>query len=287
MTCPICNSEATIKPRSGILQCPDCGHAFRHPIPDVSDRYKSFDYWKQDREHSGITDIGPGDHWNGYIGGRIGFMEKCGVLHEPPQSILEIGCSEGALLNHLMLLGYDVMGIEVNKEIVRRARETYPKVFIVPTDFMGCDFQELGCDTILSFHTFEHLPDPMAATKKCAELLNPGGHLLIEVPYGPDEYDNPDHLHFFSVESAERMMREHFTNVGTIRNSYRTKAGILMGSVVVCGTNIYSGKAAREHTPLVSPEELFHLYGPIGEAFWEDTPKEVQDWFRMVANKLY
>ena len=37
-------------------------------------------------------------------------------------------------------------------------------------------------DVILFNHSFEHLPDPEAAVRKCTELLSPGGTVVIHIP---------------------------------------------------------------------------------------------------------
>jgi SAM-dependent methyltransferase len=78
---------------------------------------------------------------------------------------------------------------------------------------------EAGFDLILMFHVLEHLDDPAAALRACAERLRPGGRLVIAVPnyaswqsrYARDRWfhlDVPRHLFHFTPASLARLLRE-------------------------------------------------------------------------------
>jgi SAM-dependent methyltransferase len=242
--CPACGSRSYFErfnPKI-ILLCSGCGHAFVwHAPTNLVSRYQSFDYWIKDREHQSIKDIRSGPHWSDFVTRRVQFMENLGVLKHlgglgRKGSVLEVGCSEGALVEHLASRGFDALGCDLNQEIVERTRALGRQV--IHCNFFTHDFGR-RFDAVVSFHTFEHLDDIAGAVKRAADLLEPGGALLLELPFGPDEYDNIDHLHFFSEGSCRSLLtRAGLTNIGIEQNNYERVDGVVAGSYVVCGWKI-------------------------------------------------
>lgn len=242
--CPICDGNAFFdfeNPRFRILMCHRCGHAFAKDSfsrNDILDRYAKLAFWDIDRHHQNIFEIGPGPHWDGFVDHRMRVLRDMEALPPPIQidgrqaKILEIGSSEGILLNHLTGEGYETVGCEVNKEIVARAGEYYSNR-VITEDFLQHDFGHERFDLIASFHTFEHMVDPCAATEKCFGLLQPGGIFFIEVPHGPKEYLNIDHLHFFSLESVRRLVKKRFVEIQIHDNEYVMRGVMNAGTYLV------------------------------------------------------
>ena len=61
--------------------------------------------------------------------------------------------------------------------------------------------------------------------------MRPDGALLIEVPCSDNEYDNTDHLHFFSQASLRLLLGLFFVESEIVPNTYTTSAGIRCGSI--------------------------------------------------------
>ena len=59
--------------------------------------------------------------------------------------------------------------------------------------------------------------------------------MFIEVPTGPEEYANPDHLQFFSERSLTKLLERHFQSARIWRNSYSTTDGMVLGSLYGLG----------------------------------------------------
>jgi len=53
---------------------------------------------------------------------------------------------------------------------------------VVPERFEEVDLPGAYFDIIISFHTFEHLPDPAHVVRQIAQVMKPGGIVIIEVP---------------------------------------------------------------------------------------------------------
>jgi 2-polyprenyl-3-methyl-5-hydroxy-6-metoxy-1,4-benzoquinol methylase len=108
-------------------------------------------------------------------------------------------------------------------------------VKIDTTPFEQANVPEGHYDAVLSFHTIEHVPDIKSTFTKIAHILKPEGAVLIEVPTGPEEYGNPDHVQFFNEESLARFLSEFFEDVKIVPNVYETRNGVQIGSLYGVG----------------------------------------------------
>lgn len=164
--------------------------------------------------------------WTALVSNNI-FDDSSALLHK---KCLEIGCFEGRFLAYLKKKGCEVTGCEVNNEISKLSREMFG-LNVINKPIEKCDFDPESFDAIFSFHTFEHLVDPLNVLYKCRKLLKKGGRILIEVPIDDNELDNEDHLHFFSQKSGLLMFKKVFGNAKIIENSYVRNGKISLGSI--------------------------------------------------------
>jgi SAM-dependent methyltransferase len=105
-----------------------------------------------------------------------------------PQKILDIGCATGALCHELHHKGHHVVGIDIDKAIIDKARgkgSDGPQ--FVPLDMLTLDrnFESEEFDQILCFdNTLAHLPNEMAVRRfftVMAKILKPDGVFKCEV----------------------------------------------------------------------------------------------------------
>ena len=88
--------------------------------------------------------------------------------------ILDVGCGAGQFVKMMNRFGYDgATGIDPFLD------ETSERPYVRRSDLQSVTGPY---DVILFNHSFEHLPDPEAAVRKCAELLSPGGTAVIHIP---------------------------------------------------------------------------------------------------------
>jgi SAM-dependent methyltransferase len=92
-----------------------------------------------------------------------------------PGRALDIGCGRGEWVRLLSSHGWTAHGIDAfrdfqpdNINFFRAGLDSY--------------FPDFPYDFITLIHCFEHLADPLASLKRLADLLKPGGRLLIVVP---------------------------------------------------------------------------------------------------------
>jgi SAM-dependent methyltransferase len=239
--CPVCGGSGVhefTNRYTPLDRCQSCGHVYSRKVPKrriLNQMYKDFTYWEKDKEHQGIHAVEPGPHWDGYLGARTGIIRKTGLLDgDAPKSFFEIGCSEGMLLRELNTLGHIAEGSEMNIPTAQAGMDALG-VTIYTDIFENLTLKPQSQDVVLSFHTIEHITHLDTVFRKIAEILKSDGAVLIEVPCGPEEYNNTDHLHFFYENSLKCLLDSYFKEAEILDNTYTTTNGTQIGSLYGVG----------------------------------------------------
>ena len=141
----------------------------------------------------------------------------------PPGKALEIGSAHGGFVALLRWVGYDATGLEVSPWLVEFARRTFEVPMLLgPIEQQALEPESF--DVIALMDVIEHMPDPAGAMRRCAELLRPGGVVLIQTPCFPEGKTHaqlvaenapflstmviPHHLFLFSRKSISRLLGE-------------------------------------------------------------------------------
>jgi len=99
----------------------------------------------------------------------------------PPQArILEIGSSRGHLTCYFILAGRQITGVDVSPTAVAAAVEAFGDHFMHPDDPLIDE--QAPYDLVFHVGTIGCVSDPVAMTRRCLELLGPGGRLLFNAP---------------------------------------------------------------------------------------------------------
>lgn len=105
--------------------------------------------------------------------------------------IVEIGCSEGYLLNLLQQDGYrNLIGIEPGPQAA--TAETMG-ISVIRDYYTESTFLKNDVDVFFLMHVFEHFSDPFTILDTMIGQLNNGGRIIIEVP----DFDGYCHQHLF------------------------------------------------------------------------------------------
>lgn len=98
----------------------------------------------------------------------------------PKVKLLEIGSAKGWFLAAAQRRGADVSGVEPVSADAEVARESG---FSVEEGLFPESPKDRGPYDIIVFNdVFEHIPDPVHAARSAADLLSPGGLLVINIP---------------------------------------------------------------------------------------------------------
>jgi 2-polyprenyl-3-methyl-5-hydroxy-6-metoxy-1,4-benzoquinol methylase len=122
--------------------------------------------------------------------------------------ILDIGCSSGRLLASLTGL-YRCFGYELNETAARQAEA---KGITILTRAELETVPKSSYDAVVMVDLFEHLQDPLRLLKRCAELLKPGGWLVLVTGDGdanPCRRDPAQFWYFLIIEHVTMLTRRH------------------------------------------------------------------------------
>jgi len=144
--------------------------------------------------------------------------------HRERPVILEIGCSSGFLLRdireqfpHAFLCGADTV-----REPLFRLADTLPGIPLFRFDLLQSPLPEGTFDAVVILNVLEHIEDDRAALEQIYRLLKPGGIAVLEVPAGPDLFDDYDralkHFRRYSIDDLSTKLRE--TGFRVVRRSH-------------------------------------------------------------------
>jgi 2-polyprenyl-3-methyl-5-hydroxy-6-metoxy-1,4-benzoquinol methylase len=150
--------------------------------------------------------------------------------------ILDIGCGNGWLCNHLIQLGYNTYGIDASKSGIAIANQTNPGRFFlqdISSNELPNELKGMLFNTIISTEVVEHLYSPREYFALCRNILEKagGGELIVTTPYHgylknialslSGKMDNHftvlwdgGHIKFWSKKTLYRILKEQgFTNM--------------------------------------------------------------------------
>ena len=121
-------------------------------------------------------------------------------------NVLDVGCGDGLFFDRLGAFGA-VWGVEADESLVPAGSRHRARIHLGPFDPTFEPGRRFGL--VLMLDVLEHLPDPVAALRKAADLLEPNGRVLITVPAFRVLWTNHDDLNRHFV----RYRRRHLTAV--------------------------------------------------------------------------
>ncbi|TML62696.1 MAG: class I SAM-dependent methyltransferase [Actinobacteria bacterium] len=101
--------------------------------------------------------------------------------HAAPGRLLDVGCGPGLLLDEARARGHEVEGVELSVAAAAHARDELG-LLVHEVAIEEFDGEEGGYGAIVLADVLEHLADPVAALRRCNELLRPGGLLCVVTP---------------------------------------------------------------------------------------------------------
>jgi 2-polyprenyl-6-hydroxyphenyl methylase/3-demethylubiquinone-9 3-methyltransferase len=135
---------------------------------------------------------------------RLGFIKEKAPL--TGKKVVDIGCGGGILTEAMAKDGAIATGIDLNPSLITVAQlhllETNTKVdyqTISAEDFATT--QPASQDIVTCLEMLEHVPDPAAIVRACAEIVKPGGHVFFStLNRNPKSY-------LFAIVGAEYLLK--------------------------------------------------------------------------------
>ena len=229
--CPVCGGadrSPFVRLRAGTdiaLErsfCEDCGHVAFTRLPS-QDWFT--DFYRRSFETAATAPKAPPPIDYGAISDLL-----VPLLGRPDAKILDLGCGYGSAMDHFRQLGHaNLVGLEISDRRadvsetlgVPVARTTAEAMLDDPVIRAQAPF-----DAVYSWHTFEHVVDPLASIRNAASVLEPGGALFICVPNAEAEHliqmaHYVPHIHSYTEDSLARLMHEAGLDVVHVDDSLR------------------------------------------------------------------
>ena len=114
-------------------------------------------------------------------------LETLDAICKPGQVVLEIGAGTGRFTTLIaprvkQVTAVDISGNMLGQLAEKMAGERLANIRPLHGDFIGIDFPE-RFDLIVGFSAIEYIKDKEALFRKMAELLKPGGRLVLTTPH--------------------------------------------------------------------------------------------------------
>lgn len=200
----------------------------------------SYDEWTDDGilefywgEHIHLGHYGSPPQRKDFLTAKIDFvheMVKWGGLDKLPSgtTVLDVGCGIGGSSRILAKdYGFDVTGVTISPNQVKRAQELTPKDVSAKfqvDDAMKLSYPDASFDVVWSVEAGPHMPDKAVFARELLRVLKPGGILVVadwnqrddrakplnfwEKPVMRQLLDQWSHPEFSSIEGFSELLEE-------------------------------------------------------------------------------
>jgi 2-polyprenyl-3-methyl-5-hydroxy-6-metoxy-1,4-benzoquinol methylase len=245
--CPVCDSADTrrlhgdlqsvySRKRYDIFGCSKCTHKFTHPAPDPSDLDEIYGERYAYEAHSLILREK-----------LVRARRDAAYLANLPgvNSVLEVGCMYGFLLEELARLGKKARGVELNADAVSVCRSK-------GLDVDNCSLEDYTArsheefDAVVMSHLLEHISRPSEQLEQLRGLLRDHGMLVINVPNADARtcrlfgrywgwWQVPVHVHHFTEASLTRMLEKQGFRVKEVGHYGADSLLYMLSAANLCG----------------------------------------------------
>lgn len=116
---------------------------------------------------------------------RLKASTGCSGTDWKGQRILEVGCGSGRFTEVLLQNGAQVVAVDYSSavEACWRNLSDFPGLVVVQGDLYRLPLKKKGFDCVICIGVLQHTPDPKRAFQAIAQMVRPGGRLVVDV-YG-------------------------------------------------------------------------------------------------------
>jgi ubiquinone/menaquinone biosynthesis C-methylase UbiE len=136
------------------------------------------------------------------------FLEKLNA----GAKILDVGSGPGQFTQYMMKKGFEVLGIDYSKEMLKKAEQLVPEALFIYADMRKLDLESESFDGLLAAYSLIHIPSEELphTLEGFFKVLKPGGYIqciaqrgdadkIISEPFLPEE------KMFFNFFTKERL----------------------------------------------------------------------------------
>jgi 2-polyprenyl-3-methyl-5-hydroxy-6-metoxy-1,4-benzoquinol methylase len=203
-------------------RCGDCGIVLRNPrLPEA---YRVSRYAEQVLDDSRKQLVPRKQVHYDYVSAELARL----LGESRGRRLFDFGCGAGGFLVAARDHGFEVAGLEVNRDLARHV-ETVHSIPVFAGLIDDPEFRLGPFDVIASFQVFEHLIDPKHTLDQLLGHLAPRGLVLVEVPnlgasrerWRRGSTMDDSHLFYFNARSLSRLMTEAGLEIVRIEQGLR------------------------------------------------------------------
>jgi SAM-dependent methyltransferase len=111
---------------------------------------------------------------------RRAWREKLVSLLPEGADVVELGCGNGTEETRELAARFNLTGVDLSSEQLRRARERVPRATFVQADLTSVSFDESSLDAVCAFYVLNHVPRELlpGLFARVRSWLRPGGLFL-------------------------------------------------------------------------------------------------------------
>ena len=136
------------------------------------------------------------DFYDSYVGKFNEDFDFYKTFCNKSDSIIEIGCGTGRILDYFLNQDYKIIGVDVSEEMLNKAKNKLDKWIIkghlelYNYDFTNGGFKDSFDKALITFYTFNYIIDkPQDFLSNVYDSLNSNGLLLMDLFYPTVMYD--------------------------------------------------------------------------------------------------
>lgn len=150
-----------------------------------------------------------------------------------PNTILDVGCGEGFMLERIRMsgIGQTAEGVDFSQKAIKLGHEIHPTLMLRQGDIYQLPYADNSFDTVLCSEVLEHLEYPEKAMKELQRVSSK--QCIITVPHEPffrianflrgknvSRWGNDiEHIQHWSANGIANLVRKYFT-VSKVRTSF-------------------------------------------------------------------
>jgi SAM-dependent methyltransferase len=200
-----------------------------------------------------------GSHFIDVASRRSAINELKRAIGSKSAWIIEVGCSAGHLLADMRrtLPNAVLIGGDYTLGTLVKLGEKMPGIPLVRFSLADSPLQSSTYDAIVLLNVLEHIEADHAAVAHIARMLKPGGVAVIEVPAGPELFDDYDrelkHFRRYTLQGLCKLMESAGLKVE--RRNY-------LGALIYPA--FYLAKKLSQSNPKPAEEREQHVTSAIG-----------------------